>query len=122
MFKKSGKSNSKHKNSQEQKNEGVAKSGNRNNPKAVVNSDGEKEWKFDKKKVKCFNCQKYGHFAKECWKGEGANNKPKNQAHLAQDSTSDSEAMMLMARTNEDESEDASWFVWPIWLGRKSGS
>ncbi|XP_027337338.1 uncharacterized protein LOC113851048 [Abrus precatorius] len=84
MFKKSGKSNTQHKDSQEQKNEGVTEFGRRKSQKAMANSDGEKEWKFNKTKVRCFNCQKFGHFAKECWKGDGAKNKPKNQAHLTQ--------------------------------------
>jgi len=48
--------------------------------------------------VRCYNCKKFGHFAKECWKGDGAKNKPKNRAHLTQDDTSSSEAVMLMAR------------------------
>ncbi|RDX87495.1 hypothetical protein CR513_31021, partial [Mucuna pruriens] len=26
-----------------------------------------KEWKFDKRKMRCHNCQKLGHYARECW-------------------------------------------------------
>ncbi|RDY06326.1 hypothetical protein CR513_09697, partial [Mucuna pruriens] len=42
-----------------------------------------KEWKFDKRKMRCHNRHKLGHYARECWVGEGAKNKPNNRAHLA---------------------------------------
>ncbi|XP_047148704.1 uncharacterized protein LOC124820956, partial [Vigna umbellata] len=74
-------------------------------------SDEDKEWKFDKKKVRCYNCKHFGHFPKECWKGDGAKNKPKERVHLAQDDTSDSEVVMLMANTNEDQSNDVVWYL-----------
>ena len=48
-------------------------------------SNGSKEWKFDKRKVRCHNCQKLGHYAQDCWQGEGAKNKSNNHANLAQD-------------------------------------
>ena len=41
-------------------------------------SNGSKEWKFDKRKVRCHNRQKLGHYARDCWQREGAKNKPKN--------------------------------------------
>ena len=71
-------------------------------------SNGSMEWKFDKRKVRCHNCQKLGHYARDCWQGEGAKNKPKNQANLAQDEGSDSEAVMLMATTSKESSIDTS--------------
>ncbi|RDX90374.1 Copia protein, partial [Mucuna pruriens] len=48
--------------------------------------------------------QKLGHYARECWAGEGAKNKPNNRAHLAQDegTDSDSEAVLLMAITSSE--------------------
>ncbi|XP_017416644.1 uncharacterized protein LOC108327457 [Vigna angularis] len=42
---------------------------------------------------------------------EGAKNKPKTEAYLAQDNTSDSKVVMLMARTSGDELEEASWYL-----------
>ncbi|CAH9143229.1 unnamed protein product, partial [Cuscuta epithymum] len=34
--------------------------------------------KFDKKKIQCYNCKKWGHFADECWFGEGKDKRPKS--------------------------------------------
>ncbi|XP_006603521.1 uncharacterized protein [Glycine max] len=74
-------------------------------------SIGSKEWKFDKRKVRCHNYQKLGHYARECWQGEDAKNKPNNQANLAQDEGSDSEVVMLMATTSNESSNDISWYL-----------
>ncbi|XP_047179813.1 uncharacterized protein LOC124846575 [Vigna umbellata] len=55
--------------------------------------------------------QKLGHYAKDCWSGEGAKNKPKKRATLAQEEQSDSEPVMLMAKTEEDSSENDVWYL-----------
>ncbi|RDX90112.1 Copia protein, partial [Mucuna pruriens] len=81
--------------------------------KQDYNSKNSKEWKFGKGKMRCHNCQKLGHYARECWVGEGANarelwtgkgakNKPNNRAHLTQDegTNSDSEVVVLMPITS----------------------
>ncbi|RDX81141.1 hypothetical protein CR513_38214, partial [Mucuna pruriens] len=73
--------------------------------------DRNKNWKFDKRKVRCHNCQKPGHYARKRWVGEGAKNKPNNRANLAQDEGSDSEAVFLMATTNNESSNDTSWYL-----------
>ncbi|RDX82187.1 hypothetical protein CR513_37052, partial [Mucuna pruriens] len=62
--------------------------------KQGCSSKNSKEWKFDKRNMRCHNCQKLGHYARECWVGEGAKNKPNNRAHLAKDEGTDSEAML----------------------------
>ena len=75
------------------------------------NSNNNKEWKLDKRKVKCYNCQKLGHYAKEFWQGEGAKNKLNNHANLAQDEGSDSELVLLMATISSESSSDFSWYL-----------
>ena len=110
-FKKGGKKKHGQKWAREKKGKEANDQENRKDHKNDDESDQEKEWKFDKRKVRCYNCQKFGHFAKECWSGDGAKNKPKNRAHLAQDDTSDSEAVMLMARISCEDAADTAWYL-----------
>ncbi|XP_052726152.1 uncharacterized protein LOC128194644 [Vigna angularis] len=104
-FKKWSKGSKKGKDSQEQQGEDSSEF------VTVKNQKAGGEWKFDKKKVKCYNCQKLGHYAKECWKGEGAKNKPKKRANMARKDESDSEAVMLMANTGEEQPENTTWYL-----------
>jgi len=52
---------------------------------------------FDKSKVQCYNCEKYGHFADECWFKKDQKAEEANIAH-----ESDPDPMLLMATTCED--------------------
>ncbi|XP_014511744.1 uncharacterized protein LOC106770448 [Vigna radiata var. radiata] len=56
-------------------------------------------------------CQKLGHYAKECWKGEGAKNKPKKRANLAQEEESNLEAVIFMAYDDEKQPESIVWYL-----------
>ena len=49
------------------------------------NANGEKKKKqFDKSKVKCYNCQKLGHFTDECELPKKDKSKGKEKKHMAQ--------------------------------------
>jgi len=77
------------------------------------NSGEDKEKKYDKKKVKCYNCQKFGHYARDCWDGDGAKNRPKKNArvHLAEEENSDEEVVMLMAETEAKLDGENLWYL-----------
>ncbi|MCI68152.1 DNA ligase 1-like, partial [Trifolium medium] len=71
-----------------------------------VNSKNSK--KFNKKNVQCYNCEKFGHFADECWFGKGQNGKGKkkknnDEACAVQEDSSDDgdEVKLMMATLNE---------------------
>lgn len=79
--------------------------------KGGYNSKFNKKKNFDKRKIQCYNCDRFGHFADECWSGAGKWKKPEKgteQANLAQDS-SDTEPVMLMVTTN-DEGVVVDWW------------
>jgi len=111
--KSSSKNNVRHKDSPKEKKEG-SNGAYKHKQHKSLSLDGEKEWKFDKRKVRCHNCRKLGHFARECWKGERSKNKPKSQntqACLAKDDSLDFEAVILMARTCKNYIKDSSWYL-----------
>jgi len=67
----------------------------------------------DRKSVQCYNCEKWGHFAKDCWfnKGKGvAKDNEDDEAKMAQED-SDGEPLVLMATISEDCSDSETWFL-----------
>ena len=61
---------------------------------------------FDKSKVKCYNCDKFGHFADECWFKKDQNTEEANIAHGG-----DPDAVLLMAATCEDRMKGEEWYL-----------
>jgi len=76
------------------------------------NSNQNKKKGFDKKKIQCFKCEKFGHFVSECWSGKGKKAKnDEEQSKIAQDD-SDSESLFMMVTTTSNEScNSKSWFL-----------
>ncbi|XP_004500571.1 uncharacterized protein [Cicer arietinum] len=74
------------------------------------NSSGKSKGKsrnFDKKKVQCYNCEKFKHVAYECWADKGGKHKKKkeDEACAAQEySSSDLDTILLLATTNGERS------------------
>lgn len=70
--------------------------------------------RFDRRKIQCFNCQKYGHFADECKSGnKGQKRRNNDEAHLAHDN-SDSESDLVVLMTTSDHDSPAnpnSWYL-----------
>ena len=60
---------------------------------------------YDKKKVQCLNCEKYDHYADECWFKKGKSSRNNNEeANVDQEHESDHDPIFLMMTTNEGES------------------
>jgi hypothetical protein len=57
----------------------------KNNDRKEANSERIPDKKKDVSKIRCFNCQKMGHFSYECPQGKG---KRKHQAHVAENEES----------------------------------
>ncbi|XP_027190496.1 uncharacterized protein [Cicer arietinum] len=57
--------------------------------------------KFNKRRVQCYNCQKYGHFADECRSNKVQ--RDDGEAQLAQVDSSDLDEVLLMASTSMED-------------------
>jgi len=66
----------------------------------------------DKRKIQCYNCEKFGHYADECWhKKDGKrNHKGEEKGNITQDG-SDLEVVLLMATTCEGDPLCEDWYL-----------
>nr|KYP46743.1 Retrovirus-related Pol polyprotein from transposon TNT 1-94 [Cajanus cajan] len=65
----------------------------------------------DKSHVQCYNCNKYGHYASDCWSKEGSNSK-EEEVNVAQKEESEDE-VLLMVTTEKPEKKtlSESWYL-----------
>ncbi|XP_045822102.1 uncharacterized protein LOC123914985 [Trifolium pratense] len=63
-----------------------------------------KKKNFDKSKVKCYNCEKPGHFADECWY-----KKDQQEANVAEES--DVKSVLMMATIGDESDKNEEWFL-----------
>ena len=66
----------------------------------VMQMEGRKNKQFDKSKVKCYNCQRLGHFSDECELPKKDKSKVKEKMHLAQEDEEE-ESSLLMVQVDE---------------------
>ena len=90
MSKKDQKRSSSSRSGQGKKGKGKDRSGDANGEK--------KKKQFEKSKVKCYNCQKLGHFGHECELPKKDKSKGKEKIHMAQeDEEEESSLLMVLA-------------------------
>ncbi|XP_073220132.1 uncharacterized protein [Cicer arietinum] len=65
--------------------------------------------KFDKRRVQCYNCQKYGHFADECRSKK--EQRDDGEVQLAQADSFDSDEVLLMASTSMEDDCPGLWYL-----------
>ncbi|MCI35885.1 retrovirus-related Pol polyprotein from transposon TNT 1-94, partial [Trifolium medium] len=62
--------------------------------------------KFDKSNIKCYNCQKKGHFADECWSKKDQQG---DEARVAE--YHDEDPVMFMVTTKEEANCGDQWYL-----------
>jgi len=101
-FKKKGKGKTNWSNNGKSKAEDKGESSKRG---GFVKNQNKKKY-FDKSKVQCYNCEKYGHFIDECWFKKDQKTEEANIAHGA-----DPDVVLMMAATCEDKIKGEEWYL-----------
>ncbi|XP_028214926.1 uncharacterized protein LOC114396741 [Glycine soja] len=70
---------------------------------------GKKKW-VDKKKVQCYNCRNFGHFAADCRFSKGSHVKGE-EARLAQEENTEDDHYLLMVTTKNDLQCANFWYL-----------
>ena len=65
--------------------------------------------RFDKKKIQCYCCQKFGHFAADCRSNKERKSEEANIARSSDDS--DGESVLLMASETDDMNSSEWWYM-----------
>ena len=68
---------------------------------------GNSNSRYDKSQVRCYNCQKFGHYASEC---RAPNNRVEEKANYMEEKTDDKETLLL-ARKETDGVQANSWYL-----------
>ncbi|KAE8727985.1 hypothetical protein F3Y22_tig00004899pilonHSYRG00012 [Hibiscus syriacus] len=63
--------------------------------------------KYDKSQIRCYNCQKFGHYASEC---RAPNNKIEEKANYVEEKK-DGKETLLLARKETDGGQANSWYL-----------
>lgn len=58
--------------------------------------------KVDMKEVLCYNCQGFGHYARDCWRKKESRVKDSDEVQYAHAKDSDSEDMLVMTHAHSN--------------------
>lgn len=61
--------------------------------------------------VQCYCCQKFGHYAIDCYFNEEANENDKGVTQFSHAGSNDSEKVVLMADTQLDQEKINIWYL-----------
>ncbi|XP_075100751.1 uncharacterized protein LOC142176615 [Nicotiana tabacum] len=61
--------------------------------------------RYDKSKIECYNCHKFGHYSWEC------RSNVEEKANLVDDKKEENESTLLMALKEEDRDDCSSWYL-----------
>ncbi|XP_019427229.1 PREDICTED: uncharacterized protein LOC109335549 [Lupinus angustifolius] len=88
----------------------------------TIKKNGVNNWRggkkrLDRKRIKCFNCNKIGHLSYECQSSPGqsdSHGRHQNEAHMAKEERIDKEdetPVLLMMTTNQEISSGETWYI-----------
>jgi len=67
---------------------------------------------FDKKKMQCYNFEKFGHYASECWSSKGKQVKNEEEhAKLAQEDSDSNTVLLMVTTTSNENCNFEKWFL-----------
>ncbi|PHT83150.1 hypothetical protein T459_11593 [Capsicum annuum] len=61
--------------------------------------------KYDKSKIECYNCHKFGHYSWKC------RSNVEEKANLVDNNKEEDESTLLMATTEDDTDDYSSWYL-----------
>ncbi|KAK6153708.1 hypothetical protein DH2020_013347 [Rehmannia glutinosa] len=64
--------------------------------------------RYDKSQVQCYNCQKFGHYARDC---RNPNTRVNERANLVEEKKEDGANVLLQARNDNGEGQDDTWYL-----------
>ncbi|KAI3470582.1 hypothetical protein Pfo_027245 [Paulownia fortunei] len=69
---------------------------------------GNSNLRYDKSQVRCYNCQKFGHYIRDC---RNPNIKVNERANFVEENKKDGDNVLLLARNDNNEGKENAWYL-----------